>query len=452
MASPLLLCTTDLLRLVFQLLSRDALYAVCLVNKDLRALAEPFLYFNVQWIYRSFKSPTLPVNLLLRSILRRPELAAYVKKLSIDGRQDFYKEDPRIIVTEDELDEPIRLVEMMRVPYGYDWIQGLRQGTMTAFFTLLVSRLPNLTCLHLGRDFTQRGKLLGMMFMSCLSGSDSSHRTLPTFEYLKDVYLPYSARKTKIRHGIEVKNTTELLSIFYLPSIQRVSVTIDSPIAFSWPFPKPPDPAQLKALKLYHIREGHLEKFLSTMRALKTLRWDWVYRSTLKDDVINIPVMNLDQIVADLSHVRDTLTDLTITADIFISKSETESPTVEIKGSLEGIVDFDGLKRMRIPVPFLVGFSINPSKRLADVLPRNIEFLTITDDLFLIRQYEWHDVDILGIIGTWLQDWKTSTPNLQGFHLFVQEVNDEWGPTMRQQLRELCTGAGVQVEITKDHD
>jgi hypothetical protein len=53
------------------------------------------------------------------------------------------------------------------------------------------------------------------------------------------------------------------------------------------------------------------------------------------------------------------------------------------------LVNFDQLKTLQISLAFLVGFAEDKTKRLQDVIPRNVEFLTITDDLAL---QNWDEV------------------------------------------------------------
>jgi hypothetical protein len=75
--------------------------------------------------------------------------------------------------------------------------------------------------------------------------------------------------------------------------------------------------------------------------------------------------------------------DLTISAGCNSGLGDLELPPLKIKGSLNAIVNFDMLKRFKALLPFLMGFSPDTAKRLEDVIPRNIEFLTIMDNLRL---------------------------------------------------------------------
>ncbi|KAG2019322.1 hypothetical protein GB937_005236 [Aspergillus fischeri] len=85
--------------------------------------------------------------------------------------------------------------------------------------------------------------------------------------------------------------------------------------------------------------------------------------------------------------------------------------------------------------------------------------ITITDDLRLqnedgmvakLPRWEWTDDAMLGLLQSWLKDWKACTPHLRGITLLLSwNDNDEWSPRMRDQLSELGAHAGVPLELIK---
>lgn len=130
--------------------------------------------------------------------------------------------------------------------------------------------------------------------------------------------------------------------------------------------------------------------------------------------------------------------------------SEPDFPPLAIKG-IGSFRRLDNLKRLQVPLPFLLGFQPDESNaKLADILPRNIEVLTITDALYFQLEWDWSDIELLEVIEFWLQDWRSATPHLKTFHLFLWHTDStEWGPGRRQQLQDLGAKAGVGIEITK---
>lgn len=429
---------------MFESLSSADLRVLCLVNKDLHILVEPFLYSKIEWTWLKAQTPP-PIILLLRSILCRPQLAAYIRSVILNGHT-FYLPyfrgiAPKISISEVELDEPIAFIQRTRVPYGDLWAQELRHGTMDAFIALLLSQLSNLTCLYLGPNFTKESQLMGMVLRSALC--EPVDYGLPNFQHLRDVSFNFEFDNCR---DSRIKNTTDTLPFFYLPTVQRISASIDNPATFTWPASHPPDPSRLTSLDLTSIREAYLGQLLSVTRALETLRWTWYYCEDIEDrDQFCTPIIDLDQVVAAISHVRGTLTDLTISADSDLVGGF--YPPFKTKGSLNAIVNFDMLKIFEAPLTFLMGFSPDTAKRLEDVIPKNIEFLAITDDLMQHDDYEWEDYNILPVIQSFLENCKISTPHLRGISLLLRLTQYEWGPNMRNELEEQCVQVGIQLQI-----
>jgi hypothetical protein len=247
------------------------------------------------------------------------------------------------------------------------------------------------------------------------------------------------------------------LPFFYLPSLQRLAASIHNAVTSTWPAAQIPVPLNIRSLELSCVREASLGGLLSITPKLKTLRWNLYYDAWLRDDC-NSPIIDLDQIADAMSHVRGTLTDLTILAEVDYGKFELNLPGLKTEGSLRVMVNFVMLKRLHISWAFLVGFAQNTTKRLQDVIPQNIEFLTITNDLCIQNcdqmepqwpAWEWEDHAILSLLRSWLKEWKPCTPHLWGISMeWVDEGFDEWGPDMRQRLRDLGIHAGVQLEIS----
>lgn len=330
------------------------------------------------------------------------------------------------------------------------WIQELLAGTMDAFSTLLLSQLPSLRRLYLGKNFARESHLMGMMLRSALCG-ESQDSNLPSFALLQDVSAMYPDLGVYIRDYTDVRNTADVLPLFYLPSVERIRSLVDNPASFKWPGKYPPNPLRLASLDLTMLREGHLGQVLSVTRGLRKLQWEWYYRPDLKDHFVT-DIIDLDRIAADLSHVQETLTDLTITAGSDISQADPEHPELTFGGSFTTFSGLYMLQKIEVPIAFLLGFSpLTPNVVcLEEALPKNIQWLTVTDDLCLQQEWEWEweTEYLLGAVRSWLQDWKKSTPRLRGFCLLttVMKVRD-WNPVMIQGLRDLGAQTGIQVQI-----
>ena len=455
MASSILATPPEIWRMVFASLSSNDLWAVCLTHRGLRFIAEPFLYAHIEWTWTSSQNP--PIAEFLRSIVNRPELASFVRVMMLNGvgfdvnMNEYIHKSPKVPITEVVLDELVKCIEMIHIPYGEEWTQELRAGTMDAFVTLLLSQLPNLKSLYLGKNFTRESRLMGMMLRSALcEESQDSH--LISFTHLQDVSAVYPVLGLFIRKYTNIRNTSDVLSLFYLPLVERIRIFLDNPTTFIWPGKYPPNPSRLTSLDLTMLREGHLGEVLSVTRWLRELIWDWYYRPDLRDHSVTA-IIDLDQIAADLSHVQKTLTNLAITAGSDVSAADPEPPTVRFSGSFKAFSGLHMLKNLEFPIPFLLGFSPwEPNVVcLEESLPKNIQWLTVTDDLCCQREWEWEweTEYLLGALRSWLQDWNKSTPRLRGFCLLTRVMKvRHWNPAMVQGLRDIGAQSGIQVQIT----
>ncbi|KAJ5747738.1 uncharacterized protein N7511_009434 [Penicillium nucicola] len=194
--------------------------------------------------------------------------------------------------------------------------------------------------------------------------------------------------------------------------------------------------SRLKALELTVVRESYLYE-------------EFYYDSGI-DDKVNTPIIDLDSLSATISYIRDTLEDLTIFAMVDLGGSDQFNPAVQIKGSLYALTSNP------VTVAFLVGFTQDTTKRVQEMIPKNVEFITLTYDLRNqnldgisaphLPRWNWMDYAVFGLIQSWMKDWKACTPNLRGISLVLNELDiGEWCASMRDQLRNLCAQAGVEL-------
>ncbi|KAJ5478934.1 hypothetical protein N7530_004443 [Penicillium desertorum] len=451
-------CPADIIYSVFELLSSAELHVLCLVNKKFRGIAEKFLYKKIQLTWQHPYHPP-PITQLLRTLISRPHLAAYIKTLHLAGKTptlaSLVSYIRTIPVSIAELNEHIAFIRKTRVPYIDLWIQELQQGTINAFVALLLAQLPNLRCLYLSPAFTQRSEIIGMVLRSAIF--EPVEYGLPDLQHLRDVTYRLKIGHDRARDK-KVKNTADVLPFFYLPNVQRISVSLESPLAITWPTPQLPVPLTLTSLVLNSVRENYLGDLLSVTPHLKSLRWRWFYDFGT-DDVVNMPIVDLDRIGDAISCLRGTLTDLKILAEVQLGGNDINLPGIKTEGSLSAMVNMENLRILQVPLAFLVGFAQDTTKRLQNVLPRYLEHLTITYDLCLQNdeqmepdwpEFEWEDHAVLGLLKSWLEDRKAFTPNLRGISLGLarnETPDEEWDPIMRHQLTELGAQAGVPFDV-----
>ncbi|KAL5043000.1 hypothetical protein BDW71DRAFT_216649 [Aspergillus fruticulosus] len=306
-------CPADILYLIFKLLSPLEHQALCLVSQKFRTIAEPPLYSKIQFTwqkkhayYSDLERPP-PIAQLLRTFISKPQLAAHIRRLHLDGKAwAVYATRfklPKIHIPEDQLAEPVAFIRRTGVPYRDWWSTELRDGSIDALVALLLAQLSCLNYLRLGRAFTRQSALTGMMLRSAIC--ESGTFKLGNFQHL-----------------------------------QELSFLRQNPDTWTWPAPHAPVPSKLKTLNLTNIREGCLGEILAVTKNLETLHWKWYYDSG---------------VAAALSHVQGTLTDLTITADCQPAAAVGDQffPGLEATGSLRALVNFGRIKTLRIPLAFL---------------------------------------------------------------------------------------------------
>jgi hypothetical protein len=457
-------CPADILLLVLELQSPAEWRTLCLVNRHFRAIAEPLLYSKIQWSWKDPKNPP-PIVPFLRTIISRPELAAQVTNIQLEGQtlSNFGSTSSisSIPLSGAELDREIEFIQRTGVSYSESWIQQLRKGVTDALIALLLAQLPNLRQLDLRPVFVQRSTLIGMVLSSAVC--EPGVYRFPDFSHLRDVWALSRVGWDRAREAENIQNTPDFLPFFYLPNIERMSVSIRSSATFKWPIAYLPDPSRLKSLQLSSIREAHLIGILSVTKSLEKLSWKWYYDYGL-DDEFNKPIVDLDRIASALSQIPPTLTELNISADIGIGGNDCWYPGISIKGSLHKMADLHHVKRRQIPLAFLVGFVQDTTKLLQDRMPRNLEFLTLTYDLSIqedplgrpdMPEWDWEDWAVLGLVQSWLGVWKSCTPCLRGITLIVESPEKHigiWDSAMMCQLSDLSIRTGIQLDVTRRED
>lgn len=448
--------------LIFRYLSKADLRSVCLTHSNLRALAEIYLYSEINFGWQEgHEVRRHPITTLLRSILYRPELADHIRTISLVGASfhwSHYKgKTPRILVPETELEEVLTFVTMTEVFYRETWLEELLNGTMEAFVAVLLCQPSHLTNLFIDTDFAKETQIIGLVLRTTLCDTRGCALGL-NFRHLKSVSIERYPNDTFDKYQV-IRNIADVLPLFYIPSATQISAGIENPVnpathlpsaTFSWPAAQPPTCPNLLVLKVIYMREPYLDQLLSVASQIQSLHWGWYYNPQYEDH-ISTPIIDLVQFFKAISHLRNTLEELTISIECTMGR-DIEPPQLTIEGSFKAIADFDKLKKFTAPLPLLLGFASDQTKQIQESLPRNLEFLTITDELYYHDQYEWEDRDVVGVLEPWLENFQASNPHLRGIALFLELAEEIWNQPIRSELEEICARVGVQIEITKLSD
>ncbi|KAJ9150057.1 hypothetical protein NKR19_g5453 [Coniochaeta hoffmannii] len=454
-------CPSEILHLVFEQLQISDFYALCLVCRRLRQCAEPFLYRQINWTWtfgwsldgnpRPANQRIPPIVPFLRTISRRPQLAAFIREFELEGDSlsriaHYYRNSPPVLPCFEDIDTLVARVPDLDMAEEDKALltKELREGAMEAFVALVLAQAPDLKRLRLGENL-----LRDSFFVDKLLARAVSMNGCPRlFQNVSEVHFALS---NDMRYRVNSRNTAAYLRLFYLPSIERLTVSIDNPHKpFQWPLTQPPSPSRLTYLDLGMLREDHLGKVLAATPNLKTLRWGWVHADTIQDRFVS-PCIDLDKIAADLSHVRRTLTSLTVTAET--EPSGGESLVVWVKGSLAPLATLEALTSLHLPLPFLAGsLSLLEAHPLGPWLPGNLENLTVTDDLCLQEEWQWSGEGWYEFFNPWVEEhtWKAFAPHLRRLH-FILNAGEEAFEDLQltAQMVERGWRAGLEVDITR---
>lgn len=425
-----------------------------MVNKSLQDFVEPDLYANMQWISVSNRQAT-SIALLIRTIVRRPQLGHHVRTLTFMGVSPSPRSRNTDHLTNFMFDQEdlskcvVNELLHVQVTSAKTWIELLQAGNMDALVALLIAHVPNLTSLHLGPSFTINNACLGLLLRSALC--EPITHNLPTFKHLRTLNFNagrFSHSTLSVRH----ENAPNVLLFFYLPSIERIRISFDRPGDLIWPAlgGEAPLSHTLRDLDIgCPFRAVHLGTILAVTRNLKSLRWDWHHggvTSPFGDD----GVIDLGQIATALSLVQGTLEQLIITAKCTFGANK-QFPRCASRGSLQLLAAFPSIKTLKAPIAFLMGWTRDEQHwNLWDVIPKTIESVIVMDDLWYHhRSYIWTEEAIFDVIKTWLSSPERLPPNLRYLQLVSKrKTGVDLGPII-DEFKALGSQSGFIVDIQR---
>ncbi|KAI6762375.1 hypothetical protein HG530_008355 [Fusarium avenaceum] len=369
-------------------LRQAALANLCMTNRALHNLSEPLVYSAIQITWTRKHLPPVAHVQLLRTLLRRQDLCKYVRSLEFAGNgfsdslnppKPGQKPAPPAIPSL-PLNELTAAVKSLDLPQSEvdAWVDRAQSGFSDTVAAILISLLPMLEELCLCANWVNKTVSLRTVFRLAFCGKSQSQTGgyLQPFSCLRSVSI---APKKEEHANLDPENTAEALPLFYLPTIEHLSVPIDNPTQFSWPCSMPPNPSFLTSLELFRLRETRLGPILSATKNLKKLRYNWVYRPDL-DREVSTHVVMLDVMAEAFLYVRNSLEELEITADTFpaVSRGDYEPPEIEFQASLSQLCGMHKLRTLNIPWSFLIGMDNYPdTPRVGPALPDSLEHLTL---------------------------------------------------------------------------
>lgn len=431
---------TDITYLIVDLLSSDKthLRQLSLVSHSSRLIAQQHLYREVRLTWSLDRISSFP--LFIRTVLSNPSLAHNVRTLRLSGRcpvpyssKQWFLDIPKNYYEQEFVAACAR---QLRIPLPDAWTEELRQGSIDALAALLLCHLDCLTCLHIDSDFTASVRWIGALFWLAQDQPSNNPRFL---EPIRKVKLELSPRHWT---DTSTNRSQDLLSTIYLPNLNNLSLTFDNPPALEWPVDALSISSSLTSLTVAELRETMLGELLSLTPRLRTFKWTFYHRC--------YDTVDLDELSTALTHVSDTLTSLSLKATMEDGDWQ-EKPPITLKGSLRQLQNLPRLQKMRAPLEYLAAsFDSGSGIPFTDVLPINLESLTITDDFegsWLV--YNWTDSETYLHIARWLANPSRPQRQIREVMLSFEQTDDQWLPDARKAFVELCKPHDIQGRVHK---
>lgn len=336
----------------------------------------------------------------VREILRDPNRLRAIQHVALRGVPQIKHLEPSFFTNNLAPQETETLktwISEVQVPTSQDQSEHDSQSPTLAVLAIL-SRLSNLKTLEVetfdrtADDEEAQARPPGDPFMACLlrhltssSPPGNMGRMLDTARIL--VPRPEDDPEDEMDYYVY---PSSLLPLFNLPRIQRIEAhRVDDG---GKPVPGVTTCQTLRELRLVRcqLTEESLSLMLGAAPNLTMLHCDLVL-----DAEYTSGWFELSRVRASLGGLRDSLEDLSLALNLWSSTAidcGNEGPW-GICGSLGSLKGFGCLERLSVSLPVLLGWRVQGSSSLADVLPAGLRSLTITNEMFFWWHYEWDVVD-----------------------------------------------------------
>ncbi|KAH7323235.1 hypothetical protein B0I35DRAFT_194431 [Stachybotrys elegans] len=431
------------------------------VHPRLRHTAESLLYSDISFIWEKEK-PAEAVMLLLRALLERPDLGQRIRTLNLRcdrychraRKGQMHQLEPFLLTTSPPDISDERLVATMQALGFVDqdvtttWASQIRQANSDAVVALIVALAPNLIQLSLSEKWAACYDYLSLVFSKALCPSQAEAYRLPKYSQLASVSL---TPLFHIRYMISAPERDDILALFYLPGIEKLSLPIANRASMMWPDERPPEPVSLKVLEIHRLREQYLAPILSVCSNLQSLHYRWFHQMGV-DKPLNKDKLVLDDIASTIArHCGSTLKALKLDAKTQCSWGDGDEPFLEISGSLAALKGLQVVDKMDVPWPFVYGNVDSPSlDGIRKVVPPGIRYLQLKHQLGRYEEYMWTSYEILELIkGELDAGLKETAQKLEGIEIsLLISTSGDIGEPMKREIERLRS-SHIDVKVDK---
>lgn len=383
----------ELLAKIFSQLGRSDLSTLARVSRQDRVLFQQLLFEDISLEYYQptpSKLETPSACLLLRTILRRPELALTCEVLCLDVfdmSHSAQKPSTSLPPLLDEKDIMVarRLIELIRPHVVDSWCAALRANEISAVVALILCCVTQMKKLRLIIDTWKEydyvsGLLTDMAYLK---------RECSIFDELREV--TYHRRWETIGHDTFAPCSGEFWALLQSHKLQSLNISAYE----TWP-----DVQQVQARPLGTnltslilgkqscVTGQTLGQILKTTPKLEILVYDLFY---WHPHDLRLAYFNGDEVVEALRHVRSTLRQLHLSTrfheyDTDVSWNSDEGD-YGFRGKLGSLVDFMALETFEVPLVAILGWKPSAGVCLNDYLPPNLTHFICRNDS--CQWYDW---------------------------------------------------------------
>ncbi|SPJ76250.1 uncharacterized protein FTOL_05981 [Fusarium torulosum] len=428
-----------------QLSDRRDLRALTLVNRHFATISQPLLFKEVDVGWNP-KEPS-PLTLVTRTLLDRPDLAASVKSLRLDG-YEFPEREPEVIstisVTGLNMIKAAGIINGTGADFADLWAQGVSDGEVDALVALLVLTVPNIRDIYLGTDFCI--EVIFLTLMLDRREQSKPNVNLPALKHLTKVTME-NHYADLFQEGINFNDG--VLNFFNLPQLENLSIAISPIAAQPW---RPDERFQIMAnltfLHLLRASEEQLGAILSLTPRVVHLKWSGYWCPKEEYPEVLRTTIDLDKLRTALSKRRRSLQYLTLeVVDDTTTVVDFIWP-MKLTGTPLWLTDFTNLVRLIIPWVLLMGWCPQDSRPLIDKLPTNLVSLTLTDDLCYQKYWRWTKEEVQDLVRDFVvEHLNAPTTYLRKISLAGAIFDDQWTPKERKFAQTVCRKAGIKFKI-----
>ena len=441
--------STEIILLIPPLLPKKDVSSLSRTCRDLRSLTLKEVYRVINGEFDS-----LPIELLLRSLMDKHELGALVEQFVV-SLHNLKTPTNKLKLTAGELSTAMRWVQHFGLTLPELWNAALQRGNTAAYTALTLAFLPNLRSLNLSYHFVSGGQFLGSLFKQAfhLATGGSPLGKVPQYAQLHNAQI-----------GVLHENTThfrDIYPVFYLPSVKLLSINLGCADDFNWPSAmlQRPRLESLSSLRLpcCDANEDALERLLSTKPPLKELLYG--YWNVGEGEKRMDRPLNLDTLSCALNHVCTSLEVLKLQIQLHPDAEALESDNVTVfEGSLDPFEPFGRLVLLELPFAVLSNsndlFS-QPSWAQSSAFPRSLRHLGLRYGLLELLVYKQKPNPLVKYVRDLLANREASggeiLPELQRVDSSLSD-NMTLGAEVDEEYKRVCVRYQVQGSVLKSKD